>query len=457
MVLVTVLIALFLFLMGRQTMAIFSLVIVVGLLYFHWFSLRYAQQFTAPLGQKVSIVGLVGKVSESGESQRADLQLSDQYQGKIRVTLPLYPEVKYGDVLEFEAGLNAIDGPSQGYFKKEGINATAVFPKNVEIVEHNQGVPIKAGLLAIRDYVQDSFGRVLAPSQATLMTGLVFGKSGGFDKEFSEKLKATGTTHLVALSGYNIAVVINSLFLILGFLINRRQSVWICIIAVVGFVVMTGAESSVVRAAIMAIILVIAERSSRIYSMRNAVVVTAFLMVMINPRILVFDIGFQLSFLALLGIVYLKPAIDTYFRVSSKSSFLGWRENLTTTVAAQLMVLPILFSSFGFFSPLSVITNVLLLSFIPYTMGLGFFIVLAGLLSYYLAFLVALPARLLLGYELAVINLFAKIPFGFTVENFPGIIGALYYFIVIAFILYVRWRDQVTPLDFSGEQKRLTI
>jgi competence protein ComEC len=468
-VLLTALLALLLFIANRRTLAVLSLTIILGLGYFQWFTANHQQSFTAPIGRSEKFVGMVERVKMSGESQAVDVRLlphqsvilSDSeesrsfgipqddrninYEGLIRVTLKMYPTVAYGDVISFTGTLKSIDGPSRGYFAKEGIGATASFPKRVEIIGRGQGLRIKAVLFSIRDYVQASFERVLSPQQAVLMTGLVLGKSGGFDKEFTEKLKTTGTTHLVALSGYNIAVIINGLFFLLGFLINRRYAVWICIVAVIGFVVMTGAEASVVRAAIMATIMVIAERTSRLYSVRNAIAVTALVMILVNPNILVFDIGFRLSFMALIGIVYVKPAIEQFFKVNEEAGILEWRKNLVTTVAAQLTVLPILLSSFGLFSPLAIVTNVLLLAFIPYTMTLGFFIILAGAISQYLAFVVALPARLLLGYELGVINLFSKITFGFTIEHFPFVASLIYYGALFGFIVYVRSRTRTTP------------
>jgi len=444
-VLLTALLALFLFMTHRRTLAVLSLTIILGIGYFQWYGANHRELFTAPIGKSAEFVGMVEKVKISGESQAVDLQLSDaSYAGEIRVTLKMYPTVTYGDIISFVGVLKPIEGQSQGYFAKEGIGATVSFPKELNIIARGKGSRIKSSLFGIRDYVQASFERVFSPQQAVLMTGLVLGKSGGFNKEFTEKLKITGTTHLVALSGYNIAVIINGLFSLLGFLINRRYAVWICIVAVIGFVVMTGAEASVVRAAIMATIMVIAERTSRLYSVRNAIAVTALVMILVNPNILVFDIGFQLSFMALIGIVYVKPALQQFFRMKEESGFLEWRKNLVTTVAAQIAVLPILLSSFGLFSPLAIVTNVLLLTFIPYTMGLGFFIILANLLSSYLAFVVALPARFLLGYELGIINLFSKINFGFTIESFPIFAAVLYYALLFGFIVYAKRRSTKT-------------
>ncbi len=434
---VTICAALILLAFRQWSLALLCVAIIFGFSYFHWFNVRQQAGFTAPLNQQLYLTGLVQRVSLSNGNQSVDLQLQDEYRGLIRTTLRPYPVVEYGDVLQLSGALQLPDAASAGYFAKEGIGATIRFPKTLDFVAHNQGSVIKAKLFAIRDYVDDTFTKFLPPEQAMLMTGLVLGKSGGFSKEFNEKLKATGTTHIVALSGFNITVIVSSLLWLLGFVVNRRRGVWVCILFVVAFVVMTGAQASVVRAAVMAMIMILAEQSSRAYSVRNAIAAAAFVMTLFNPNVLAFDIGFQLSFLALLGIVYLQPAVEKFFRIDSDGGVLGWRKNAIASTSAQLAVLPIILTSFGFVSPLSIMTNVLLLSFISYTMAIGFFMVLARLLSGYLVFVVAMPAKILLGYELAVIDFFAKLPFGFQIEHLPIFASIAYYALLAAFITYV--------------------
>ncbi len=407
--------------------------------------MRQRAGFTAPLSRSVDLTGLVTRVSLSNGNQSADIELHDNYRGLIRVTVRPYPVIQYGDVVQLSGSLQLPDPVSAGYFAKEGISATMKFPKSLDFVAHGQGSRVKAKLFAIRDYVEETFTNFLPPEAATLMTGLVLGKSGGFSKEFNEKLKATGTTHIVALSGFNITVIVTSLLWLLGFAINRRRGVWVCIVFVIAFVVMTGAQASVVRAAVMAMIMILAEQTSRTYSVRNSIVAAAFVMTLFNPNVLAFDIGFQLSFLALMGIVYLQPAIEKFFRLNPDPGVLGWRKNAIASASAQLAVLPIILTSFGFFSPLSILTNVLLLSFISYTMTLGFFMVLARLVSAYLAFVIALPAKILLNYELAVIDFFAKLPFGFQVQQIPAFVSIVYYALLITFIACVLRSKKYAP------------
>ena len=437
--LATALLALFLFLRGKVVIGCFSLLIIVGCWYANWFTTSRERAVAIPFDQRKVLTGLVVRVAQSGSGQRTDIDLTSPYNGMIRAAMPAFPGLIYGDQVTFTGTPQSIVGPSAGYLRKEGVSATINKPSGVSIESHGNGSTIKARLFTIRTGVESIISRVFTPAQATLMTGLILGKSGGFSKEFTEQLKATGTTHLVALSGYNIAVIVNGLLLVLGFVLHRRYAVWLCVIAVIGFVIMTGAEASVVRAAIMATIMIIAERASRVYAVRNAVLATAVVMVLANPQVLVFDIGFQLSFLALLGIVYVQPALATIFRIpSDKPSFFKWRENLLTTTAAQLAVLPILLINFGFFSPLAIITNVLLLSAVPATMFIGLIVIGAYLLSPHLAFIASLPARLLLNYELSIISIFSKIPLGFTIGKLPVLVSSMYYVGLVYLVIRAR-------------------
>ncbi len=436
--------AAFLLLLNKKAAAVLIFFVALGSSYVVTFTQLFPHLVTAPLGATVELTGLVRRVSHTDTGQQVDITLVDnsyelssqKMRGKVRLFLDPFPEVVYGDVLKLHGTLKSTDGVGAGYYKKEGIGALLSFPKSLEVVARNQGSPVLAKLFSAGEYVRSTFEKVLPADSATLMTGLVIGKSSGFSKEFTEKLKVTGTTHLVALSGYNISIIITWLLAALGLVLRRKYAIWLCVAAVVLFVLMTGAEASAVRAAIMATIMILAEFLERTYSVRSAIVFTAVVMVLYNPLVLAYDIGFQLSFAALIGIVYVKPALDQLFKLDpKKESLLSWRENLMTTTAAQLAVLPILLMNFGFITPIGIITNVLLLSFIPATMILGVAVIAASFLGSTFALIVAMPARALLGYELWVINAFSNIHIGLEVAQTSFIFALAYYALLIWFVL----------------------
>lgn len=222
---------------------------------------------------------------------------------------------------------------------------------------------------------------------------------------------------------------------------NRRISFILTGLFIAAFVVMTGAEASVIRAAIMGILVLVADRSGRFYDMKNALIFSAFLMIFQNPKVLLFDVGFQLSFLAVLGIVYLKPVLQKLAKMKETPGFLSWRDNLFTTASAQLMVLPILVLNFDTFSSISLLANVIILELIPITMTLGFAIGFVSLISYYLSLIFGWFTVILLYFETGVIKFFAGISPSLNLNfNMTGLI--LYYLIIAGLIWTVTLRKE---------------
>jgi competence protein ComEC len=155
---------------------------------------------------------------------------------------------------------------------------------------------------------------------------------------------------------------------------------------------------------------------------------------------LVFDAGFQLSFAALLGIVYVAPTLNKIFGMRS-GGFLSWKENAVTTTAAQMMALPILLSSFGVFSLASLLANILILEFIPITMGVGFVIAFMGLFSGFLAKIFGILANIFISYEFAIINIFSKFSIPLKIEGISFYFWIMYYLAILAVVLFFYNKD----------------
>ena len=412
------------------------LLIIVGALYYTWDDVRFRQNVDVPFDEQVSFSGLVvSNPLVKSSSQEFRLKLYPALEGSILVKTGLYPSVRYGDELDVQGVIERPFSMSYArYLAKERISGVVSFAK-VEITDSDKGSVIKSRLFGIRNKMIASFQRVLPREEAAFLGGLTLGSRSEFSKKFTEAMSLSGTTHLVALSGYNITIIVWAAMGAFVWVFSRRLSFLLTLFLIMGFVVMTGAEASVVRAAIMGILVLLAYEVGRLYDFRNAIILAGFLMVIQNPKVLVFDIGFQLSFLALLGIIYLRPAIQKFLRTKKNSGFLSWRDNLLTTASAQLMVAPLLIINFNSFSLTSLIANVLVLELIPVTMGLGFIIAAVSLLSYYTSLVLGWVVWVLLRFEILVIEFFAKlsIPFG---PNLGVELVFLYYFFIIGFIVY---------------------
>jgi competence protein ComEC len=419
-----------------------SLFIIIGAFYYLWHEQRQIENLNIPFNQKTEFVGLVSSYSENRASQKLVVDLKEPHRGRILIKTAPYPAYDYGDLIKFEGVINPSissgqENPSYAnYLAKDGIFGIVNFPKT-ELISTNRGSLVKAALFKLKQGLIENFQKVLSSEKSAFLSGITLGERAEFSKEFKDAMNNSGTTHLVALSGYNITILVIAIASSLGKVLSRRLTFWLTLSIILGFVLMTGAEASVVRAAIMGGIVLLAKQAGRLYSFRNAIAVAAFLMVLENPKILSFDIGFQLSFTALIGIVYLMPAIQKFFRLSEEPGILSWRDNLLTTFSAQTAVTPLLIIYFGKFSPLSLLANLLILTFIPVTMTLGFILGFLGFISYYLSLIFSWFVNLFLFYETFIIKIFG----GWDVLKINSLsvpLAVAYYFVLIAFWLYVR-------------------
>ena len=184
----------------------------------------------------------------------------------------------------------------------------------------------------------------------------------------------------------------------------------------------------------MAFLAILAKETNRLYSPRNALALAALVLILINPYVLVFDVGFQLSFLAVIGIVYLSPIIKKMLRLKNKG-FLGWKESLSITIAAQLAVAPILIGQFGNFTLTSFLSNILILFTVPAVMILGYLISLIYYIFYPLAVVLSWLVSFLMSYQILIINLFSRWAISFN--PYINIWIVLLYYLLLATIVYI--------------------
>lgn len=214
------------------------------------------------------------------------------------------------------------------------------------------------------------------------------------------------------------------------------------IIGIILFVLMTGTEATVVRAALMVLVVIAAKLFGRAYSAPRALLTAAFLMILHNPKILVFDPSFQLSFLATCGLIYLSPVFEKFLK---RLSWASMRAVFATTLATQITVLPFLIYSMGDVSLVSLPANVLTLLFIPITMLVGFTATIVAYLSSVVAWPLSYVAHLLLSWILGVSHYLGNLSFAsISVPLFPFWIVIIIYLIIIIFVR--RWQNSLPPL-----------
>jgi len=278
----------------------------------------------------------------------------------------------------------------------------------IRVIEEDESLNIQtkivAGLLSFRRRLEDIFSRLLPEPQASLLSGVVLGTRRQMPKNFRQNLQKTGTAHVVVASGYNISVVAGLLICVIVRFTKRKFALFLSFLGILAYTLMAGAEPPVVRAAIMGSLTFLAQFLGREKDALRTLFFVGGVMLLANPLIL-FDLGFQLSFLATAGILFLGPRLNgKIFR------FPGLGENLRTTLAAQAGVLPILLTNFGQISFLSPLINVLVLPIVPLIMILGAITALFGLVWQPLAQIASWFAWVPLTYFIKIIEWFGKLP-----------------------------------------------
>lgn len=361
-----------------------------------------------------------------------------EIEGNILLNVGRYPEYEYGDRIRFRGKLEepfvSEEFSYKDYLSRFETYAVIRFPK-VEKVASRQGNAVKAGLLAIKHKFQEVLSRVLPEPHNAFLLGLILGLKRAIPEGLKEAFVITGVSHIVVISGYNISIITNNILRTRAWW-GRRAAFVLSLLTVLAFVVLTGAEASVIRAAVMGMLLVLALNLGRLYAVQNALVLTGAVMVAISPKILAFDIGFQLSFLATAGLIYLSPVFEKWLR--RLPNFLGFRTNLSATLSAQIFTLPLLIFYFDRISLIAPLTNVLVLWAIPYTMFFGFFAGLFGIVYLPLGQILASLPWVLLQYMITVVEWFARLPLSATAARINLWWLLAYYLIMVLWLTVYR-------------------
>lgn len=381
--------------------------------------------------------------------------LSQAVSGTVIAFAPRYPEFRYGDVLELSGTLEfpevlteedgrTFDYPS--YLAAKGISYT-MFARDVVGIGEAKGNPIKSTLFDIKKHFQNALAEALPEPQSALLSGLLLGGKQSLGEDWLERFRIAGIVHIVVLSGYNMTIVAEWMVVIFRFL-GFFGSLFAGAFGIVLFAIMTGGGATVVRAAIMAILVLVARATGRTAEMGRALLIAAALMVFVEPRILLFDPSFQLSFLASLGLVFVAPALERRIMLWKGRRVL--REVIISTLATQIMVLPLLLYQTGMLSLVALPTNIIVLPLIPVAMLAGFVAGLVVLIAPSLWFLVGIIPYILLSYILVVAEYAARIPFAAVSVTIP-LFGVAVAYLAIAFTLFreerrVRASSTLPPL-----------
>ena len=343
---------------------------------------------------------LAGKIIKEPDIRETNIKLTIKTdKEKILITVDRYPEYGYGDELEIIGKLQTPiileDFNYKNYLLKDGIVSVSYYPE-IKLLEKGRG-PTSA-LLKFKDRVRQGIYRLFSPPQSEILGAMILGDKNRMSPELKEKLNITGIRHITAISGLHILILSTILVsLLLGVGLPRIPASYISLGIIFLFIAMIGFQPSSVRAGIMGSLFVLARAFGRKSVGLRAIIITAGLMLLINPLLLFYDIGFQLSFLAVLGIITLTP----YFKKWVRSTILA------TTLSAYIFTLPILIYNFGRISLIGPLTNILVIPVVYWIMILGLAFSLLVLIFPLGAWLISFPLWLLITYIIKIVDIFS--------------------------------------------------
>lgn len=370
----------------------------------------------APEIGDTSIQYVVSRLTLSGSSIGGAILVRDRR---------MWPRHAYGETVRLtgKPEIAELDGYGAS-LRSRGIQATMFGPR-IETLE--PAPPSAYGvLIAVREAVEGRV-RVLFPEpQASLAVGLLTGTRASFPDALTEDLRVSGLTHIVAISGSNVAIVLALLETLL-FWIPRRWRLWPLVGGVALFVLFTGASASVVRAGIMGGLGVAALHAGRASNARRAILWTAGAMLLWNPLLLTNDLGFQLSFLSVLGILEVSPYLEKF--LARVPNVLALRESIALTLSSQITAAPWIAYKLGNLSLVALPANLVAGPLIPWAMLFGALAV--GLSPLGLGLPIAFVGNLPLSLIIAAAETAAAVPYA-ALDGLapPGWAVAAYYALV---------------------------
>ncbi len=354
----------------------------------------------------------------SEDAATADLQLA--------ATLPAYPAVAPGDVVVVSGRPRARpDSPFGQYLAR--IGAWGTLEADRLTVQPRPWDPGR-GLERLRRAVGDALAKVLPEPEAGLAAGILVGLRDRVDRDVAAAFTTAGVSHVVAISGWSIAIVAAAIASMAG-RIDRRRRALVTAIAIAAYIAFAGASPSVLRAGAMAGVVLMARESGRASRAAVALGWAATLLLIADPR-LIGDAGFQLSSLATAGLIAWATPTTAWTERVTRGRLPGWlSENLGVSLAAQAATLPVVLASFGRLALVAPAVNLVVVPIVAPAMAAGLLALAGGLLvgiglPTWLGAILAAPGWVGFRLMIAIVDVGAAVPFAsITLE--PAVATAL--------------------------------
>ncbi|NTW03948.1 MAG: ComEC family competence protein [Oscillochloris sp.] len=348
-------------------------------------------------GERMLIGTVVGDPNRNEEGQKLVLQAERvrldrtirPTEGLILVMLPPFPTYRYGDRLAITGELQVPRGSERpgefdyrAYLAHRGIHTLIREPVAVRLLPETTGGPLRL-LYTAREICRATLVRLISEPQAALIVGILLGIQSNIPDDVYAAFSATGTSHILVVSGWNFTIVAALLAGLTARLhLGRWQAFWLTLAIMWIYALFTGGSAAVLRAAVMASLMVLARTSERRSEPWTLLLAACWIISAADPHTL-WDMGFQLSALATASLFAFARPVEGW--IGSRPPFCWpwmapFSEALTATLAAQVLTLPLILYAFGNLSIIAPLANVLIVPVVPYAMLFGSLALAGGLL-----------------------------------------------------------------------------
>ena len=380
--------------------------------------------------------------------------------GTALLQAPPATDARYGDQLQVfgepTTPFESEDFSYKDYLARQGIHSVVRVYGSVKILAREQGNPFYAALYAFRDRALATVYAILPDPAASLLAGILLGVDSGIPRAVSDAFSATNTAHIIAISGFNISIIAGMLAALARRVLREGRATLVVILGLIAYTLLVGAGASVVRAAIMGSLSVIALHYHRQNDALNALSASALLMLALNPFTL-YDLGFQLSFLATLGLILyatpLSAAFENFFARFTSSErakpIVGaLSDSFIVTLAAQITTTPLIVFAFHRLSLVGLLTNLVILPAQPAVMIWGGLAALLAMIVPPVGQVIAWIAWAFLEFTIVVVQATARLPLAaIEVGHFDVLILALYYALLFG----------ATRIDWRALRERVSL
>jgi len=343
--------------------------------------------------------------------------------GLLLARLPVGANWRYGDRVRLEGHLQTppeyLEFSYREYLARQGVYSY-MRDAHAFVLGHDQGSPILTAIYNLRQQALELIYRLYPDPEASLMAGILLGLQNGIPQDVQQAFRDTGTSHVIAISGFNITIIAGFLAVLFSRLLGERRGAVVAALGIGFYTVLVGASAAVVRAALLGMLTLLGRQVGRRQVGLNSLAFVAAVMAFFSPSVL-WDVGFQLSFAATLGLMlYAAPLSEAFKHFAGRWLPSTAVERLAGpvgayilfTLAAQVTTLPVMVYHFGSLSLTALIANPIILPVQPAVLILGGLSTLAGLVFQPAGQVLAYLAWPFVAFTIRVVEWLAAMPGG---------------------------------------------